>query len=40
VPQAAKSLRVDANSIRGWLNKFMLAMGPAPIGEAALWAEI
>ena len=40
VPQAAKSLGVDANSIRGWLNKFTLATGPAPTGEAALRAEI
>jgi transposase len=38
--QAAKSLGVDAGSIRGWVEKFSEEAGQAPSGEAALRAEI
>src|SRR5258708_12700170 len=38
--QAAKSLGVDAGSIRGWVEKFADQAGQAPSGEAALRAEI
>ena len=39
--QAAKSLGVDAASIRGWVEKFSEEVGrQAPSGEAALRAEI
>lgn len=40
VPEAAKSLGVDATSIRGWLLKFSGAAGePAGGSDAALRAE-
>jgi len=38
--QAAKSLGVDASSIRSWVEKFGNEAGQAPSGEAALRAEI
>jgi transposase len=38
--QAAKSLGVDAASIRGWVEKFGEEAGQAPTGEAALRAEV
>jgi transposase len=38
--QAAKSLGVDAASVRYWVQKFGAEAGPAPSGEAALRAEI
>ena len=40
VPEAAKSLGVDANSTRGWLKKFSDEEGMAPAGEGALAAEL
>ncbi len=33
VPQAAKSLGVDANCVRGWIAKFGTEAGTAPTGE-------
>jgi transposase len=38
--QAAKSLGVDAASIRGWVEKFSEEAGQAPSGDGALRAEI
>jgi transposase len=38
--EAAKSLGVDAASVRYWVQKFGTETGPAPSGEAALRAEI
>jgi transposase len=38
--QAAKSLGVDAASIRGWVEKFSEEAGQAPTGDGALRAEI
>jgi transposase len=38
--QAAKSLGVDAASIRGWVEKFADEAAQAPTGEAALRAEV
>jgi transposase len=40
VVEAAKSLGVDAGSVRGWVEKFGDEVGHAPSGEAALRAEI
>jgi transposase len=40
VPEAAKSLGVDANSIRGWIKKFSGEQGMAPAGEGAIAAEL
>jgi transposase len=40
ISQAAKSLGVDANSIRGWIAKFASEPGLAPKGDGALTAEI
>ena len=38
--EAAKSLGVDANSVRGWLAKFSSEPGLAPVGEGAMAAEL
>ena len=38
--EAAKSLGVDPNSVRGWLEKFSAEEGVAPTGEGALQAEL
>jgi transposase len=40
VTEAAKSLGVDANSIRGWLKKFPAGGNAAASGDGALKAEI
>ena len=40
VPEAAKSLGVDANSIRGWLKNFPANGSAAGTGEQALRAEV
>lgn len=40
IPEAAKSLGVDANSVRGWVGKFSSKPGLAPKGEGALAAEL
>jgi len=39
VAQAAKSLGVDDNSVRGWVEKFSAEAGRAPSGEGALKVE-
>jgi transposase len=38
--EAGKSLGVDPNSVRGWLEKFSAEEGAAPSGEGALKAEL
>jgi transposase len=38
--EAAKSLGVDAHSVRGWLAKFSAETGLAPSGEGAMAAEL
>ncbi len=38
--EAGKSLGVDPNSVRGWLEKFSAEEGAAPSGEGALQAEL
>ncbi len=40
VPQAAKSLGIDPNCVRGWVGKFSSEAGLAPSGEGALQAEL
>lgn len=44
VPEAARSLGVDATSVRGWVEKFSSIAaddgGVAPIGQGALQAEL
>ena len=40
VAEAAKSLGVDAGSIRGWVKKFSEEAGEASGGEAGLKAEL
>ena len=40
VAQAAKSLGIDSNSLRNWLEKFSDEAGPAPAGDAAIKAEL
>lgn len=40
VPEAAKSLGVDAAGVRGWLKKLSDEEGMAPAGEGALAAEL
>ena len=38
-PEAARSLGVDPNCVRGWVAKFSSEAGLAPSGEGALRAE-
>jgi len=38
--EAGKSLGVDPNSVRSWLEKFSAEEGMAPSGEGALKAEL
>jgi transposase-like protein len=38
--EAGKSLGVDSNSVRGWLEKFSGEEGSAPSGEGAVKAEL
>jgi transposase len=38
--QAGKSLGVDPNCVRDWLEKFSAEEGAAPSGEGALHAEL
>jgi transposase len=38
--EAAKSLGVDPNSVRDWVEKLASQAGAAPTGEAALKAEL
>ena len=40
IAEAAKSLGVDPNNVRGWVEKFSDQEGMAPSGEGALAAEI
>ena len=40
VPDAAKSLGVDPNCVRGWVAKFGTEVGLAPSGEGAMAAEL
>ena len=40
VPEAAKSLGVDPNCVRYWIEKFGQEAGTAPSGEGALAAEL
>jgi len=40
IPQAAKSLGIDAASLRGWVEKFSHEEGLAPSGEGAVQAEL
>lgn len=40
IPQAAKSLGIDAANVRGWVDKFSAEAGLAPTGEGALKAEL
>jgi transposase len=40
IPQAAKSLGIDAANVRGWVEKFSAEAGLAPSGEGALKAEL
>jgi transposase len=38
--EAGKSLGVDPNSVRSWVEKFSAEEGAAPSGEGALQAEL
>jgi transposase len=40
VPDAARSLGVDPNCVRGWVAKFSSEAGLGPSGEGALQAEL
>jgi transposase len=40
IPEAAKSLGIDAANVRGWVEKFSAEAGLAPSGEGALAAEL
>ena len=40
VAEAARSLGVDDNSLRGWLAKFATEAGAAPTGDGAVQAEL
>jgi transposase len=40
LPEAAKSLGVDPNCVRGWVSKFSAEAGLAPSGEGAMAAEL
>lgn len=40
VPEAARSLGVDPNCVRGWVAKFSSEAGLAPSGDGALQAEV
>lgn len=40
ISEAARSLGVDSNCVRGWLEKFGAEAGLAPSGEGAMAAEL
>jgi transposase len=40
VPEAAKSLGVDPNCVRGWIERFGQEKETAPAGEGAVQAEL
>ncbi len=40
IPEAARSLGVDPNCVRGWVGKFGAEAGLAPSGEGSMAAEL
>ena len=40
IPQAAKSLGIDAANVRGWIKQLGSEAGQAPSGEGAIQAEL
>ena len=40
IPEAARSLGVDPNCVRGWVEKLGSEAGATPTGEGALKAEL
>jgi transposase len=40
IPEAARSLDVDPNCVRQWVQKFAAEIGAAPSGEGAVQAEL
>jgi transposase len=40
IPDAARSLGVDPNCVRGWVGKYSSEAGLAPTGEGAMAAEL
>jgi transposase len=40
IPEAARSLGVDPNCVRGWVGKFSSEPGLAPVGDGAMAAEL
>jgi transposase len=40
IPEAARSLGVDPNCVRGWVGKYGTEVGMAPSGEGAIAAEL
>jgi transposase len=40
IPDAARSLGVDPNCVRGWIQKFGAQDGATPAGEGALAVEV
>ena len=40
IPEAARSLGVDPNCVRGWVEKFSSETGLAPSGEGAMAVEL
>lgn len=40
IAEAAKSLNVDPNCVRDWVEKFSTEAGAAPTGEGAVAAEL
>ena len=40
IPDAAQSLGVDPNSVRGWMTRFGSEPGLSPSGEGAMAAEL
>ena len=40
IPDAARSLGVDPNCVRGWVGKFSSEAGLAPSGEGAMAMEL
>jgi len=40
ISEAARSLGVDPNCVRGWLGKYSTEAGLAPSGEGAMAAEL
>ena len=40
IPEAARSLGIDPNCVRGWIGKFSSEAGLSPSGEGAMAAEL